>query len=169
MGTALLSDTDLANFKCNPKELDLVVSNNAMSGLKEANRRGEIENTTLPRDDKLEVVTAQTIFSGAPEKASIPTALNGMKAIVNVQRMRSSMKHEPKQGPSGWSGYGQGSPLDDPSLPMSPPSDLSSTQGRVIDRDVGPEDSLSVLEGDEREVVVHRKGVNFGGVKVVDG
>lgn len=91
MGVMLFSDTDLDEFQSDPRELDLVITPESLRKLREAKLRGEIENKTLPSDDKKEIVTARTVIGPDPGDLEVPELIEAMKEKhLLAERQRSA-------------------------------------------------------------------------------
>jgi len=93
-GVALLSDTDLDNFQCDPREIDLVLTPQAMIRMREANQRSEIENLTLPKDDKVEMITAKTILGDGYQVEDVGDAIGKMRELAIMKQRQENAKAE---------------------------------------------------------------------------
>jgi hypothetical protein len=82
MGVMLLSDTDLDEFECDPREIDLVLTPEVIKRLKEANRRGEIENRTIAQSDRKEIMTAKTVLGEQYEQEDVGSVIGRMKEMA---------------------------------------------------------------------------------------
>lgn len=150
-GVALLSDTDLDDFQCDPRELDLVLTPNAISRLRKAGQRGEIENLTLPRNDEVKMVTAKTILGENYDEDEVGSVIENMKKIAIARdKARMTAAKPPK-------------PII---VNMSHEEDQGSGSGGEIE-ELNPSDSQSVtgkmqLEADEElQVAKGKKVIKF--------
>jgi len=82
MGVMLLSDTDLDDFECDPREIDLVLTPEVIKRLKEANKRGEIENRTIAQSDRKEIMTAKTVLGEQYEQEEVGSVIGKMKEMA---------------------------------------------------------------------------------------
>lgn len=94
LGTMLFSDTDLENFQCDPRELDLVLTPHALSRVRESHQRGEIENLTIPKNDKSEMITAKTILGFSPEEDEVSSQIGKMKEIALLRQRQQEAQLE---------------------------------------------------------------------------
>jgi len=97
LGVQLFSDTDLENFACDPRELDLVLTPNALQRLREANGRGEIENLTVPKNDKQEIVTAKTILGNNFDEEEVGSQIERMKEIALLRERQNQAREANKK------------------------------------------------------------------------
>jgi hypothetical protein len=144
LAVAIFADTDLMDYQWDPREMDAVLTPQAIKGLKEANGRGEVENLTLPKDDKVGYSAARTIMGITPENSSPGEAITAMKeAALKVRReaevrnpLRSALRKRPIEDVD--------SPVfENPHDDGITPDDSQSRQGSVT--------SLSdVVEGDPK-------------------
>jgi len=87
LAVAIFADTDLLEYEWDPREIDAVLTPQALKGLREAHRRGEVENLTLPRDDKIDNAMARTVVGKTLEDSSAEEAILAMKqAALRAQR-----------------------------------------------------------------------------------
>jgi hypothetical protein len=157
MGVILLSDTDLEDFQADPRELDLVLTPEALKRLRQSNQRGEIENRTVPKDDEHEIVTAKTIMGESYEKEEVSSVMERMKeigkmkdrqanaSIINAQKLRDIERER----------------ISSPELPMnSPSSDISEQTEEIPSKqevkfpqdNIQPEDSMSQMGDSQSEI-----------------
>jgi len=66
-GCMIFADTDLEKYMTDPRQIDLVTTPEAMSILRNLHQRKEIENKTIPKNDKKELNTAKTAFSSGDD------------------------------------------------------------------------------------------------------
>lgn len=92
MGVILLSDTDLDDFECDPREIDLVITPETLKKLRDANRRGEIENRTLPVSDKQELITAKTVLGDSYEEDDVGSVMSKMKEMAILKERQHLAK-----------------------------------------------------------------------------
>jgi hypothetical protein len=85
-GVTLFSDTDLDEYQYDPRTLDMVLTPNALAGSREAYRRGEIENLTLPKSDKTELVTARTVLGEMDDVEEVGSVVEKMKAMATLKQ-----------------------------------------------------------------------------------
>jgi hypothetical protein len=99
IAVAIFADTDLLEYEWDPREIDAVLTPQALKGLREAHRRGEVENLTLPRDDKIDNAMARTVVGKTLEDSSAEEAIMTMKqAALRAQRpvrMPEQTSHNP--------------------------------------------------------------------------
>jgi len=87
LAVAIFADTDLLEYKWDPREIDAVLTPQALKGLREAHRRGEVENLTMPRDDMVNNTMARTVVGKTLEESSAEEAITAMKkAALKAQR-----------------------------------------------------------------------------------
>jgi hypothetical protein len=99
-GVMHMSDSDLQDYITDPRFSDGVITPQAMKLLKDAYKRGEIEDTTKHTDDKMEVNVARTqamAGEGSQDVGDIKAVLR--EAYLKKERERSNVKTE--GNPSG--------------------------------------------------------------------
>jgi hypothetical protein len=93
LAVAIFADTDLLEYDWDPREIDAVLTPQALKGLREANRRGEVENLTLPRDDKVDNTMARTVMGKTLEDSSAEEVISAMKkAALRAQRPLTNLR-----------------------------------------------------------------------------
>lgn len=92
MGVMLLSDTDLDEFECDPRMLDLVITPESLSKLRSLHKRQEIENRTIPTSDKKELVTAKTILGSSYEDDEVGSVIGKMKEMALLKERQANSK-----------------------------------------------------------------------------
>jgi len=91
MGVVLLSDTDLQEFECDPRDIDLVLTPEVIRRLKQAKSRGEIENRTVAQDDLKPIVTARTILGEDYQESEVGSMVSKMKEVALLnERQRNA-------------------------------------------------------------------------------
>jgi hypothetical protein len=97
MGVMLLSDTDLDDFECDPREIDLVLTPEVIKRLKEANRRGEIENKTIAQSDRKEIMTAKTVLGEQYEQEDVGSVIGRMKEMALLRERQQAAQKANKE------------------------------------------------------------------------
>lgn len=128
MGVCLLSDTDLDDFQCDPRDLDLVLTPNAIQGMRSLKKRGEIENLTLAKNDEQQMITAKTILGEDFGDQNVEDSIGKLKEIALIKERQNSGNSAPK-----------------PVLKSVIPPTISKTDD-VSSDELNPEDSMSNLD-----------------------
>jgi hypothetical protein len=97
LGVMLLSDTDLEEFECDPRMIDLVITPEALKNLRNVHKRQEIENKTMPSNDRKELVTAKTVLGDSYEDDDVGSVIGKMKEMALLKE-RQSAAREKNQG-----------------------------------------------------------------------
>lgn len=97
LAVAIFADTDLLEYECDPRKMDAVLGPQALSGIRKAHERGEIENLTQPKDDRLVSGSARTIMGGSLEDGTPEAAIATMKQAA-LMRARPSLRPSASQG-----------------------------------------------------------------------
>lgn len=92
MGVVLLSDTDLQEFECDPREIDLVLTPEVIKRLKQAKSRGEIENRTVAQDDLKPIVTARTVLGDDYQESEVGSMVSKMKEVALLNERQKMAK-----------------------------------------------------------------------------
>lgn len=146
IGVAILSDTDLDEFICDPRELDLVLSPQALKGLRQAKKRGEIENLTIPKTDARELTTARTVLGNMIENDDVGSVVGNMKSMARSMKSREEHTKPHSQIPS--------KPMSsilkrESTAAIVGTSDLASDAGAYENlKDVDPDESASMSLSD---------------------
>jgi hypothetical protein len=142
LAVAIFADTDLQEYEWDPREIDAVLAPQALKGLREAYNRGEIENLTLPRDDKISNNVARTIMGKSMEESSPSEAIEAMRQAA---LQRSRLESGKVLGSSAGADPNELiRPLKSAMKPrVSPPVSHIGSSSNNGD-DVSPDDSMSV-------------------------
>lgn len=92
MGVMLLADTDLDDFECDPREIDMVLTPNVLQRLREAHKRGEIENRTIAQTDKKEMMTAKTMLGESYEAEEVSSVVQRMREVALLKERQENAK-----------------------------------------------------------------------------
>jgi len=152
MGVMLLSDTDLEDFECDPRMLDLVITPESLARLRQLNKRQEIENRTIPVTDRKELVTAKTILGDSYEEEEVGSVIGRMKEMAMLkerqENARALVKSKLKKINETSEGNLNEIGNQDMTHHVNQDSQVNDNRG-VLDnlQEIGPEDSTS-LRGD---------------------
>ncbi|QCF40769.1 movement protein [Entoleuca phenui-like virus 1] len=108
MAVAIFADTDLLEYEWDPREFDAVLGPQALQGVRQANKRGELENLTIAKNDRMEVGMARTLAMGSLEEEEPGEAIQALKnAALLRQRQANStgkgkgiLKHDSFDSPT---------------------------------------------------------------------
>lgn len=138
LGVLLLSDTDLEEFECDPRSIDLVVTPEALFQLRNLRLRGEIENKTIPLDDKKGLNTAKTIMGDSYEDDDVASVIDNLKNVaLNKERTAAAKKKNQDRLKEIAEEEGQSMQRPSSARPMSPyvedlPSDDETNRFRSL-------------------------------------
>jgi hypothetical protein len=169
MGVILLSDTDLDDFECDPREIDLVITPETLKKLRDANRRGEIENRTLPVSDKQELITAKTVLGDSYEEDDVGSVMSKMKEMAILKERQHSAKaanlkklqsiNENSSNIQGQASNSKKSRQNDSGISMMPPN---GDYDQLKELEVG--DSVSMQGDTQSEISQAFKDSKRGGI-----
>jgi len=91
MGVLHLADSDLKEYISDPRHSDGYITPQALNLLRSHYKRGEIENINKPRDDKVEINTAQTVVGGGEQSTDVRDLMFNMRnAALEQERQRNA-------------------------------------------------------------------------------
>lgn len=145
MAVAVFADTDLLEYEWDPREVDAVIGPQALSGLRAANKRGDIENLTQPKDDRVEVGMARSVMVRDVTDEAPSDIIDSMKRTVMNRVPHASPKTPRSTQPAK-------SALKKPGISSPPASPVEAWQEGLADVELGESISDDGESIDEDEV-----------------